>query len=838
MRKKNSSNSHPPLREKCLEAAGLLIILGALFVFVSLITYDPADFAYGVYPANSHVENKGGPLGATLAEFLFRFLGLAAIPAAAIVAAWGILLFFQKKGRPLVLRLIGSLLALYATAILLALQPIVLPESVGLETAMPSLGGVYGTIGCIVLTKAIGPWGTFLAALLAYGVSIVIATRWMPHQLVQILWNAGEAFGGWLVRNARPVVAAMRPAPVPADDAGQSPSRRAPDSAARAELRDCGSEDMEPSVARSRSAGQAAFSVAPPTRRRTTGPATAGAPPTREADVELHPLSSPRTTDAAARRAPAAEPEPPAPRTLISVSSTEPPRMPEPVRPSRLRDAKPRVLDNFNLPPIDFFEDVKARNPIVADLDTEGTSRKIEDVLAQFNIPVKVTGCQHGPIITEYHLEPAPGIKLNRIFGMHDEVGLALHAPSVRIVGPIPNKGVVVEVPNPFPETVRMRSLLAQTADQWQSMPLPMLLGKDTAGRPLVRSLSEFPHLLVAGTTGSGKSICLNAIITSFLVSMPPTHLKLILVDPKMVEFPVYKEIPHLWAPVLTDMKHEVPMVLEWLCREMDERYETLSAVAAKNIVSFNRLTPEEIRNRLQKTGRTIPDPLPDRLPYVVLVIDEFGELMNVAAKEVELFVQRLAQKARAVGIHVVLATQHPSTDVVSGVIRANFPARIAFQVMSQVNSRVVLDRNGAERLLGKGDMLVLLPGMPEPIRGQGTYLDEKEVQSVVEFLRRQGGPQYHEELVEATRPEGAKLEDEPISDEMFDEAVRVILSTQRGSVSLLQRRLGIGFARAARLIDMMAERGVVGAYQGSKARDVMMTLEEWEGLRTPAAQS
>jgi S-DNA-T family DNA segregation ATPase FtsK/SpoIIIE len=277
---------------------------------------------------------------------------------------------------------------------------------------------------------------------------------------------------------------------------------------------------------------------------------------------------------------------------------------------------------------------------------------------------------------------------------------------------------------------------------------------------------------------------------------------------------------------------------MEWLCREMDERYALLSAVEAKNIDGFNRLTPEDLRRRLARTGEPIPDPLPDRLPYIVLVIDEFAELMNVASKEVIVFVQRLAQKARAVGIHVVLATQHPSTDIVAPEIKANFPARIAFQVSSQVNSRVVLDRNGAERLLGKGDMLILFPGMAEPVRGQGTFLHEKEVMAVTDWLRQRAKPEYHAELMEATRPEGGGgLDDEPIDDKLYEEAVRAILAAQRGSVSLLQRRLGIGYSRAARLVDMMAERGVVGAYQGSKAREVLLTLEQWENLKAAPAE-
>ncbi len=834
MARKNASAPSLRSHEKWAEALGLLTILGALFVVVSLLTYDPADFGIASYPANPHIQNKGGPLGASLADFLYRYLGLAAYAAAGIVGAWGAALFFRVGGRPPVLRLMGSLLALYATTVLLALQPLVRPETVGLASAMPAMGGAYGDIGCRTLTEAIGPWGTFLAALFAYGLALVMATQWLPHQLVKAVWKAGETSGTCLVRLAKPAVAAMIPS--------------APESDPQEEPESASSKPVRASAARSAASkhaaetgNEAASAVEDtpdaPTRRRSVEPAPAAR---REPQVE--------PSRGAAKPAPACRPFPgseddadsPAPSAARSARSTpfvDHTLPPEPPKSARPKELKPRVLDNFALPPIDLFEDVKSRNPIVEDVDTSGTAKKIEEALGQFNIPVQVKGCQRGPIITEYYVEPAPGIKVSRIFSMCDDIAIALRAPNVRIVGPIPGKGALaVEVPNPCPEIVRMRSLLAQTASQWQSMPLPLLLGKDAAGRPIVESLAKMPHCLVAGTTGSGKSVCLNTIITSLLVSMPPTHLKMLLVDPKMVELSIFKGIPHLWAPVMTDMKNEVPTVLSWLCKEMDNRYALLSAVGVKNIEGFNKLSPEEIRKGLERSGELIPDPLPERMPYIVCVIDEFAELMNVASKEVTSFVQRLAQKARAIGIHVVLATQHPSTDVVLPEIKANFPARIAFQVSSQVNSRVVLDRNGAERLLGKGDMLYLFPGMPEPLRGQGTYLDEKEVLAVVDFMKKQGDPQYHAELMEATRPDGGGSDEDPISDDMFEEAVRIVLGTQRGSTSLLQRRLNIGFSRAGRLIDLMAQRGIVGDYQGSKAREVLMSLEQWEGLKAPAS--
>ncbi|MDI6732991.1 MAG: FtsK/SpoIIIE domain-containing protein, partial [Planctomycetota bacterium] len=356
---------------------------------------------------------------------------------------------------------------------------------------------------------------------------------------------------------------------------------------------------------------------------------------------------------------------------------------------------------------------------------------------------------------------------------------------------------------------------------------LPLYLGKDAAGTPVVRDLDDMPHLLIAGTTGSGKSVCIGSIILSLLMKRPPDELKLLLIDPKMVELSAFKDIPHLISPVVTDMKR-APLILQWLVRTMDERYELFLRVGVKKISSYNQLSEKKIRERLSEDGEE-PLNVPLKLPYVIVVIDELADLMMAASDDVETAITRISQKSRAVGIHLVLATQRPSVDVITGLIKSNMPARISFKVSAKVDSRTILDRNGAERLLGKGDMLFLQPSTTDLIRSQCTFVSEKEIHNIVDFLKAQGSPVYDPELLELeTRHDFETLED----DELFDEAARIILETKRGSVSLIQRRLNIGYSRAARLVEMMAKVGIVGAYKNSKAREVMMTLEEWENLR------
>lgn len=454
----------------------------------------------------------------------------------------------------------------------------------------------------------------------------------------------------------------------------------------------------------------------------------------------------------------------------------------------------------------------------------------LKNTLVQFNVQSEVVEIQRGPVITMYELELAPGTKVGKVVGLSDDLAIALKAPSVRIVAPLLGKSSIgLEVPNIQRKMVTLREILESSEDARKKMAIPLLIGKDVAGNPVISDLAAMPHLLIAGTTGSGKSVCLNSIILSILFLRSPNDVQLLLVDPKMVEFSLFREIPHLISPVVTDMK-KAAAVLEWAVNKMEERYALLASVGVKHINGYNRLGMSEIKKRLNPEGDANLEDVPFTLPHIVIVVDELADLMMVASKEVESSVIRLSQKSRAVGIHLILATQRPSVDVITGLIKSNLPSRISFYVASKVDSRTILDQNGAEKLLGGGDMLFLPPGTSKLVRVQGAYVSDEEVKNVVEYLRKCAAPRFSPEL--KCWKVGSDKENS-VKDNLYNEAVRIILETQRGSVSLLQRRLEIGYSRAAKLIDLMAEDGIVGEYKGSQAREVFLTLEEWEAQMT-----
>jgi S-DNA-T family DNA segregation ATPase FtsK/SpoIIIE len=495
----------------------------------------------------------------------------------------------------------------------------------------------------------------------------------------------------------------------------------------------------------------------------------------------------------------------------------------------------------YQLPGIDLLDEPEEVDMSTQEEVVQEKARVLERCLAEFGVTVEVVGTRTGPVITQYELSLAPGTKVGKVLALRDDIAMALKSTSVRIVAPLPGRGTVgVEVPNVQKNLVRLKELIE--AVDVTRMEIPLLLGKDVSGHPVVSDLTEMPHLLIAGCTGSGKSVCINSIIMSILLTRSPRELKFLLVDPKMVELSAFRDLPHLLAGVVTDMK-KAASILGWAERTMDERYELLAAANVRNIGAFNGLSEAEVRRQLR-----IDDPelraeeIPYPLPYIVIVIDELADLMMLnRTGEVETSITRLAQKSRAVGIHIIFATQRPSVDVVTGLIKANLPARISFQVSSKVDSRTILDQNGAEKLLGRGDMLYLPPQTAKLVRAQGTYVSDEEVRRVVEFVSRQARPQFSRELTEL--PEGGADSADgrsPGHDDLYDDAVRIVVATGRGSVSLLQRRLEIGYSRAARLVDMMAEDGIVGEYREGKARDVLVTEEDWSArqrARQPVEQ-
>jgi len=460
----------------------------------------------------------------------------------------------------------------------------------------------------------------------------------------------------------------------------------------------------------------------------------------------------------------------------------------------------------------------------------------LENAFEEFGLNVKVAEIDTGPVVTQFELELERGLRLNKITALEDDLAIALRVPSVRVVAPIPGKNTVgVEVPNDKQVVVRMRELLQTARASSDEMRLPLFLGKDVSGRPLTVDMAKMPHLLIAGRTGTGKSVCLNTLILSLLMTRTPDEVRMLMIDPKMVELSPYKKIPHLMHPVITDMK-KAEAVLAWAVDKMEERYDLLARVGVRHLDSYNKLGKAEVLDRLGM-AETDPDAaaVPERMPFIVIIADEMADLMMTSGKDVEAYIIRLAQKSRAVGIHLVLATQKPTVDVITGLIKSNLPARISFQVASKMDSRVVLDEGGAERLLGSGDMLYLAPSTSHLTRAQGTYVSDEEINAVIAFFS-DTEPEYSPELLKLTAAAGTGAAGSGGGgsgprhhDDLYDDAVAVVIREGRGSVSLLQRALGIGYGRAARMIDYMAEDGIVGDYNGAQAREVVCTLEEWE---------
>lgn len=496
----------------------------------------------------------------------------------------------------------------------------------------------------------------------------------------------------------------------------------------------------------------------------------------------------------------------------------------------------PAAYEDYTLPALELLDEPQYSYAAVQNKVIEAKARALEKLLAEFNINARVVEAETGPVITMFELELAAGIKVSQISALANDMARALGAGAVRVVAPLPGRHTIgIEVPNSEKEQVRIKDLMQMAPAKIQNMAIPLFLGKDSSGEGLVSDLAEMPHLLIAGTTGSGKSVCINSIITGILLTRRPDEVKLILIDPKMVEMTAFNTIPHLMCPIVTETPRAV-QILEWATVKMDERYALLAEARVKNISGYNSLSPEQIVERFSPTTADEEAKIPKRLPYIVIVIDELADLMMTAPKEIEAYIVRLAQKSRAVGIHIVLATQRPQATVVTGLIKSNMPTRIGFRVAARMDSRIILDQNGAETLLGEGDMLFLKPGTSDLIRAQGTFVDEAEVKRIVKHLKDIAEPQFHPELTQLSRID---LADMP-KDELFDEAVRIVIETKRGSVSLLQRRLNVGYARASRMIEMMASLGILGEYKGSQAREVMVTLEQYADMmeRQCGAQS
>jgi len=526
---------------------------------------------------------------------------------------------------------------------------------------------------------------------------------------------------------------------------------------------------------------------------------------------------------AATERASAVATEPPPP--AIALAPEPPPSAPTPAaavaeRPKGRAAERERGLawqetfaftrpgQTFQLPPVSLLKPPAATERRWTREELQQNADLLRKRLEEFGVSGRIVQVNPGPVITGYEFEPAPGVKVNQVVNLADDLALAMKAGAVRVFGPVPGRGTVaIEVPNPEPSTVYLREILVAREFAESKAPLALALGKDTIGQPYVADLAAMPHLLIAGATGAGKSAAINAMVCSILFRRAPSEVRFLLIDPKRLELGMYDGIPHLLAPVVTDPK-EAAARLRWIVGRMDERYKLLAARSVRNIEGYNReVAPEE------------------RLPYWVVIVDELADLMMVSAGEVETSLARLAQIARAVGIHLMIATQRPSVDVITGLIKANFPARIAFQVASKVDSRTILDQNGAEQLLGRGDMLFVPPGASRPVRIHGAWVAEGEVRAIVGFLKQQGQAVYEEGLLQPVKESlpGGEAGGEAERDEIYWRAVELVVSQRQASISFIQRRLGLGYPKAARFIDLMEQDRIIGPGDGAKPRQILV---------------
>jgi len=523
------------------------------------------------------------------------------------------------------------------------------------------------------------------------------------------------------------------------------------------------------------------------------------------------------------------------------------------VKPEETKKARvtiPQSADkNYIFPDIKLLTDQVIHNEGNSEEEHRQNAENLLRILGEFGVEVSLGEIHVGPVITRYEVVPAPGVRVEKISGLDKNIALGMRAQSVRILAPIPGKAAVgVEVPNQHPTPVGMREILE--SEQWANAKaeLPIALGKDVSGKPLISDLTKMPHLLIAGATGSGKSVCINSIVASILYSKSPKDVRLLMVDPKVVELKIFNTLPHMLIPVVTEPK-KVPGALKWLLGEMEQRYQMFAKCNVRNILGFNsrkkgaKLDPVEAAAQAQLEGLDsgLPDEaeLPDHLPYIVAIIDELADLMMVAPAEIETSIARLAQLARAAGIHLIIATQRPSVNVITGVIKANLPSRIAFQVASQVDSRTILDTKGADNLIGRGDMLFSPPGSSRLVRAQGAFVSDEEVVSLVEFLKQNGPPQYAQSVQQQIDRAASDGDDDSGSGggddlgddgELFQQALDVLRSTKRASTSMIQRRLRIGYNRAARIMDIMEDKGIVGPENGSSPREILVDLDTYEG--------
>ncbi len=873
--------------------AGLVVMLVAwAFVAASLIGFHKADPpSHLVYPPNDPVSNWCGPFGASVAYYLLKLAGFGSW---VLVGLSGLGLLSAAMGPGLkhpIVRFLGLVMLSTAAA---GFQTLVMPRS----GPLPDLpGGLVGTVGVAELAARFGSLGTFLWLMLMALVGGVVAMdewlsaafgwtwRWARERAVPAAVVAGRATGGLagdaalamargaggataraggglfaalseMIRGRKPLAVRVndldddsempRPRVAGRKRPARSDDEVGPDAPAVAEIE---GKPTPAAVASKVVADDDEASDDDQEERLVVDEDEEGEDDETEAEDVADDLpGAPQVFDTEALRAKIAK------LPIALGHNNKQIATDADLASLQHADAAPDgEAKEYRFPGMDLLENPEENFNAKLEEYVRDQATALEAALREYRIDGEVVGIESGPVITLYDVRLAPGTKVAAINAVSSDIARALRAINIRVVpNQVGRDTVGIEVPNAQKEKVRLKELMGKT-EKFSGMKLPMFLGKDASGEPLIEDLTKMPHMLIAGTTGSGKSVCMNTIIMGFLYTKKPSELKLVLVDPKMVEMSQFKDIPHLMCPVVTDMG-KAAAILEWACTKMGERYALLADAGCQNIGTYNDLPWDELKSRLHITTPEEEARIPRKLPYMVFIIDELADLM-MTTKEVETHIIRLAQKARAVGIHLILATQRPQANVVTGLIKSNMPSRVAFKVASGMDSRIVLDQKGGELLLGHGDMLFLSPRSSKLSRAQGTLVDDKEIRGVVRFMRDVAGPSFERQLMVmrtggGTAPQSDEerlLESQNNSsaslaaaqeDPLFPRAVEIVLESKRGSVSLLQRRLAIGYTRASRLIDLMGIAGIISDHKGSVARDVLISPAEWEEMKRLAAES
>ncbi len=801
--------------------AWLAVAAGWAFVIAAMASYSPLDPPGHAGVGSGEFANWCGPVGAWLAHVLFLIVGSGAW---VLVASSGAFLAIAASGQPIgqgSLRSVGCIMVALAAS---GFHALVAPTW---SSAPEGAGGLVAIAGVDALSARFGGLGAAIALGLIGAVGVMVAfDRWLgflPRALTGLLpAKAARRLGLALVTIVMWPLALFR---------RQTRGRRAK---VRANDLDDDKRIVEPK------------------RGARSAP-----PPAVADDDETEDLEEDEFEDDAEVLADADEDEedegaPGAPQVfdpeeLRAKIAKLPVRFAAETRRAATQEDLDSIqainadpeMTGYRFPGLDLLEDPEENYNERMEGHVREQAKALEEALRTYRIDGEVVGIDSGPVITLYEVRLAPGTKVAALNAISSDLARALKVVNVRIVPNTEGRDTVgVESPNLQKEKVRIKELMT-SCDRAASMRLPLFLGKDASGEPLVYDLAEMPHMLIAGTTGSGKSVAMNAIIVGFLYTKKPSDLKLVLVDPKMVEMSQFRDVPHLMCPVVTEMG-KAAAILEWAVTKMDERYELLAEVGCRDIDAYNALGWDEIKERLGITSEEEGARVPRKLPRMVFVIDELADLI-ITHKEVEHAIVRIAQKARAVGIHLILATQRPQANVVTGLIKSNMPARLCFKVASGMDSRIVMDQKGGELLLGQGDMLFLSPRSHKLVRAQGTLVEDREIRKVMRFMKEVAAPTFERSLVQIG-PGTAEAEAEKNfreaaeEDPLFDKAVEIIIESGRGSVSLLQRRLAIGYTRSSRLIELMGMAGIIGEHKGSVAREVLISQEEWSAMKAQAA--